>query len=153
MAKDINPLLLLPADWPKLSRLLAALLGSGMSLSFAPFGWSLLAPLLLLPLVLTCLIVSPRDASAHAFWFALGMFITGTYWIYISVHGFGNAAPWIAVLLMIGLALIMAFLIWIAGWLTSLLSNGEHMRLLLVAPAAWKSDIPNVAPKSPKSPP
>jgi apolipoprotein N-acyltransferase len=129
--------LLLPADRPVLSRLIAFLVGSAMSLSFAPFGYSLLAPLLVLPLLYICMIVSPRDAGGHAYWFGLGMFLTGTYWIYISVHVFGNAALWIALLLMVGLAVIMALFLWIAGWLISRLSQGEPWRLLFVVPAAW----------------
>ena len=137
MVKDIHPILLLPADRPRLSRLVAFILGSAMSLGFAPFGWPLLLPLLLLPLLFVCKMVSPRDAGGHAFWFGLGMFLTGTYWIYISVHVFGNAAPWIAFLLMIGLAVIMATFLWIAGWLISRLSQGEAWQMLLVAPAAW----------------
>lgn len=108
-----------------------------MSLAFAPFGVSVLTPLLLLPLLYVCMTVSPRDAGGHAFWFGLGMFLTGTYWIYISVHVFGNAALWIALLLMIGLAVIMATFLSIAGWLISRLSHGEPWLLLLVAPAAW----------------
>lgn len=137
MAKELHPILLLPADRPALSRLIVFVLGSAMSLCFAPFGWSILAPFLLLPLLYVCLTVSPRDAGGHTFWFALGMFLAGTYWIYISVHVFGNAAPWIALLLMVGLALIMASFLWIAGWLISRLSQGEPWLLLLVAPAAW----------------
>lgn len=137
MAKDIHPAFLLPADRPALSRLIAFILGAAMSLSFAPYGLSLLTPLLLLPLLHVCMNVSPRDAGAHAFWFGLGMFLTGTYWIYISVHVFGNAALWIALLLMVGLAIIMALLIGVAGWLISRLSQGESWQMLLVAPAAW----------------
>lgn len=137
MAKDTHPILLLPADRPKTSRLIAFVLGAATTLAFAPFGWSLLAPLLLLPLLYICLSVAPRDAAAHAFWYGFGLFLTGTYWIYISVHVFGNAAVWIAFLLMIGLALLMATLISGAGWLMSRLSQGEPWLLLLVAPAAW----------------
>jgi apolipoprotein N-acyltransferase len=116
---------------------MAFVLGSAMSLAFAPFGVSVLTPLLLLPLLYVCMTVSPRDAGGHAFWFGLGMFLTGTYWIYISVHVFGNAALWIAVLLMVGLALIMATFLYIAGWLISRLSHGEPWQMLLVAPASW----------------
>jgi apolipoprotein N-acyltransferase len=137
VTKDIHPIFLLPADRPSLSRLIAFVVGSAMSLSFAPFGLSLLAPLLVLPLLYICMIVSPRDAGGHAFWFGLGMFLTGTYWIYISVHIFGNAALWIALLLMVGLAVIMALFLWISGWLMSRLSKGETWLLLFVGPAAW----------------
>ncbi len=116
---------------------MAFLLGAATTLAFAPFEWSLLAPLLLLPLLYICLTVAPRDAAAHAFWYGFGLFLSGTYWIYISVHVFGNAAIWIALLLMIGLALLMAAFLSIGGWLISRLSHGEPWLLLLVAPAAW----------------
>jgi apolipoprotein N-acyltransferase len=97
----------------------------------------LLAPLLILPLLFICLTVSPRDAARHAFWYGFGLFLTGTYWIYISVHVFGNAALWIALLLMVGLSLIMAGLVSVSGWLISRLSQGESWRLLVIGPAAW----------------
>jgi len=137
VAKELHPVFLLPADRPAVSRLVVFVLGCAMSLGFAPFGWSLLAPLLVLPLLYICMTVSPRDAGSHAFWFGLGMFLTGTYWIYISVHVFGNAALWIALLLMVGLAMVMAMFLWIAGWLISHLSQGEPWLMLFVAPAAW----------------
>jgi apolipoprotein N-acyltransferase len=117
--------------------LIAFLTGAATTLAFAPFGLSLLVPLLLLPLFYVFLTVAPRDAAVHAFWYGFGLFLTGTYWIYISVHVFGNAALWIAVVLMLGLALIMAFFLSLGGWLTSRLSEGEPWRLLLIAPAAW----------------
>ncbi|NQV86390.1 MAG: hypothetical protein HQ492_04870, partial [Woeseiaceae bacterium] len=101
----------LTADWPKISRALAFVIGALTTLVFAPTEWALLAPLLTLPLLFVALTTSPKDAAAHYFWFGFGLFLSGTYWIYISVYVFGNAALWIAVLLMVGLSLIMgAFL-------------------------------------------
>lgn len=135
--KDIHPLFLLPADRPVLSRFLVFLLGAATTLAFAPFSWSLLAPLLILPLLYICLTVAPRDAAGHAFWYGFGLFLTGTYWIYISVHVFGNAALWIALFLMIGLSLIMAALLSLSGWLISRLSQGESWRIVIIGPAAW----------------
>ena len=135
--KDLHFLLSFAADRPKLSRLIAFLAGTAMTLVFAPAEWSLLAPVLTLPLLYISLTASPKDAGAHYFWFGFGMFLTGTYWIYISVHVFGNAALWIALLLMVGLSLIMAMFLWLAGWATSRFSHGEPWRLLFVGPAAW----------------
>ena len=137
MAKYGHPIFLIPADRPRLSRFIAFIAGAATTLAFAPFGWSLLAPLLLLPLLYVCLTVAPRDAAGHTFWYGFGLFLTGTYWIYISVHVFGNAALWIAILLMVGLALIMAFFLSLAGWLISRVSEGEPWLLVLVAPASW----------------
>ncbi len=130
-------LLTLPADKPRVSRLICFVLGALTTLSFAPFQLSLLTVLLVLPLLFVCLTVSPRDAGGHAFWYGLGLFLSGTYWIYISVVVFGQAPAWIALLLMFGLALIMSAWLFAAGWLISRLTHGEPILLLLVAPAAW----------------
>ncbi|MCJ7589994.1 MAG: apolipoprotein N-acyltransferase [Woeseiaceae bacterium] len=127
----------LTADQPKISRALAFVIGALTTLVFAPAEWSLLAPLLIVPLLFVALTVSPKDAAAHYFWYGFGFFLSGTYWIYISVHVFGNAAPWIALLLMVGLSLIMGGFLSIAGWLSSHLSHGEPWRIFFVGPAAW----------------
>ena len=76
-------------------------------------------PLVLLPLLYVCLSESPRVAGKHGFWFGFGFFLTGTYWIYISVVVFGQAPVWIALLLMIGLVLIMSLWLWLTAWLIS----------------------------------
>ncbi|MDH3265905.1 MAG: hypothetical protein OEM25_02960, partial [Gammaproteobacteria bacterium] len=123
-------LLLLPADRPRISQLILFLLGCLTTLAFAPFGWSLLPLVVLLPLLYVCLTNSPRDSAKHAFWFGFGMFLSGTYWIYISVVVFGQAPVWIAMILMVGLVLIMSLYFWVLGWLISRLASGEPWRLL-----------------------
>jgi len=137
VAKDKHPIFLLPADKPVVSRLIVFVLGAATTTAFAPFGWWLLALLLILPLLYVCLTVAPRDSAAHGFWYGFGFYLTGTYWIYISVHVFGNAALWLALLLMVGLALIMASFVALGAWLMSKLSQGEPWLLVLLAPAAW----------------
>lgn len=97
----------------------------------------MLVPLVLVPFLYVCLTNSPRDSAKHGFWLGFGMFLTGTYWIYISVAVFGQAPTWIALLLMIGLVLLMSVYLWIMGWLISRLASGEPWLLLVVAPAVW----------------
>ncbi len=126
-----------PADRPWTSRGILFLLGCLLTTAFAPFGLSLLVPVLLLPLLYVCLSVSPRDAGWLSFFFGFGLFLSGTYWIYISVVIFGEAPTWIALVLMLGLVLIMSAWLYAAGWLTSRLAHGEPWLLLLVAPAVW----------------
>lgn len=130
-------LLTFPADRPGLSRLILFALGCLTTLAFEPFGVSVLAPLVIVPLLFICVTVAPRDAAGHAFWYGFGLFLAGTYWIYISVVVFGQAPAWVALLLMLGLTLIMALWLALAGWLISHLSRGDTWLLLLVAPAAW----------------
>jgi len=121
--KDQNFLFSLTADRPKISRLVVFVIGCAMTLVFAPAEWSILAPLLILPLLFVALTVSPKETGAHFFWFGFGLFLTG--------------AVWIALLLMVGLSWIMAMFLGLVGWLMSRLSHGEPWRLLFVAPAAW----------------
>ena len=136
MAREPS-ILLLPADRPRLSQLIFFLLGCLTTLAFAPFEWSLLVPLVLLPFLYVCLTNAPRDAGKHGFWFGFGLFLTGTYWIYISVVIFGEAPAWIAILLMLGLVLIMSAYFWFTAWAISRFASGEPWRMLAVAPAVW----------------
>ena len=126
-----------PADRPWTSRGILFVLGCLMTTAFAPFGLSLLVPVVLLPLLYVWLSVSPRDAGWLSFWFGFGLFLSGTYWIYISVVIFGEAPAWIALILMLGLVLIMSAYFFAAGWLISRLARGEPWLLLVVAPATW----------------
>lgn len=127
----------LPADRPRVTRFIFLVLGCLATTTFAPLGWFLLLPVLLLPFLYLCLTLSPRDAARHGFWFGFGLFLSGTYWIYISVVVFGKAPVWIALLLMIGLVLLMSMWLWLTGWLISRLAHGEPWWLLAVAPAGW----------------
>ena len=91
--------------------------GALLVLSFAPFGWFFLAPCLLLPLLYGCLQCTPRMAATHGFWFGAGLFLAGTYWLYISIHVFGEAPLLLAIFLMLGLVVIMGLYYAAAGWL------------------------------------
>jgi len=130
-------LVTLPADRPRISRLICFVAGCLTTLAFDPFGLSYLAPILLLPVLFVCMTTAPRDAAGHAFWYGFGLFLTGTYWIYISVVVFGQAPVWIALLLMLGLTIIMSFWLFVAGWIISRLTQGEPLQLLATAPAGW----------------
>lgn len=108
-----------------------------LTLTFAPFNFYLLAPVLALPIFITALYSPPRRAARHAFFFGFGLFVSGTYWIYVSVHVFGQAPLWIAMFLMFGLVVIMAAYCAGIGWLIARLSGGNPWRLALVGPAVW----------------
>ncbi len=127
----------MPVDRPVLSRAVFFGLGGLFTTVFEPAGLSLLVPVLLLPYFYVCLTLSPRDAAGHGFWFGAGLFICGTYWIYLSVTGPGQAEWWIGVLLVIVLSLIMAFYAALTAWLISRLSHSKPWWFLLVAPAGW----------------
>jgi apolipoprotein N-acyltransferase len=111
--------------------------GAMMTLAFAPLGGWAVAPVLVVPVLTLCLYAPPRAAARYAFWFGAGLFLFGTYWVYISIHVFGQAPLWLALLLMVGLVLIMAFWYAVVGWLVAVLARGSPARLILAAPAAW----------------
>ena len=82
--------------------------GAALGLSFAPFGWWPLA--ILMPAVLIFLWdgATPRRAAVLGFWFNVGTFSVGTYWLYISLQLIGHAPIPLALLLMAALALPIA---------------------------------------------
>ena len=84
----------MPAATAALSRprLLAALLtGGALPLAFAPFGWHPVAVLSLAALWWLWEDESPRAAKWIGFAWGVGAFLAGTYWLYISIHVFGEA--------------------------------------------------------------
>jgi apolipoprotein N-acyltransferase len=108
-----------------------------LTTAFAPLGLYALAPLIVLPLLAACLHARPREAAQLAFWFGAGLFLFGTYWLYTSIHVFGEAPLWIAVALMVGLVAIMACYFAAIGWLIATLAAGNPWRLVAVVPAGW----------------
>lgn len=123
----------------KSPRLIAAAGGIALSFAFAPFGqwWlALLAPALLM--LLWARSDSPREAAWLGFWFGLGLYAAGTWWLYISIRGFGGAPLLVAVFVMGALVGIMAAYQALLGyvvrrWLAPHTLAGR----LLAMPAAW----------------
>ncbi len=111
--------------------------GAMMTLAFAPLGGWALAPVFVVPVLTLCLYASPRVAARYAFWYGVGLFLFGTYWVHISIHVFGQAPLWLALVLMLGLVLVMALWYAVMGWLIAALCRGSPLRLVLAAPAAW----------------
>jgi apolipoprotein N-acyltransferase len=118
--------------------LLALLAGAALAGAFAPLNlWplALLCPALLMWLWQER---SPREAARLGFCFSFATFAAGTYWLYISIHGFGNAPIWVAFGLMLGLVSIMGLYhaglgYAVARWLP----RQGAARYLLGLPAAW----------------
>jgi apolipoprotein N-acyltransferase len=117
---------------------LAAAFGALLSLAFAPANLWFLA--ILCPAVLMWLWQgkSPRRAAALGFWFGFGTFAAGTYWLYISIHVFGQAPLWLAAFLMIALVAIMGLYHAALGYAVARWLPAQGLaRWLVGLPAAW----------------
>ena len=112
--------------------------GAALGLSFAPFGWWPLA--ILMPAVLIFLWdgATPRRAAVLGFWFNVGTFSVGTYWLYISLQLIGHAPIPLALLLMAALAAIMGLYHGLLGWLIAKYFPARGaVRWLIAIPGAW----------------
>ncbi len=116
----------------------AFILGAAMPLAFAPFHVWWLSPLLLVALFWLWEGMSPRQAARAGLTFGIGHFLTGTYWLYISIHVFGEAPLVLAVLLMLLLVFVMALYFALMGWLVTRIAPRPGLsRWLLVLPGVW----------------
>jgi apolipoprotein N-acyltransferase len=116
----------------------ALVAGAALSFAFAPFGlWPLavLAPALLFALWQDA---PPRRAAWLGFLFGAGTFGAGTWWLYISIHGFGEAPVWLTIVLIVALVAIMAAWQALLGYLAArLLPADGTARWLIGLPALW----------------
>jgi apolipoprotein N-acyltransferase len=117
---------------------LALLAGALLACAFAPLAlWplALLCPAVLMWLWEGC---SARAAAQSGFWFGVGTFGLGTWWLYVSIHGLGGAPVWLALALVIALVLIMGLYQALLGYLCArVLPAGGAMRYLVGLPALW----------------
>ena len=117
---------------------LSFLLGGALSLAFAPFEIFPLAVLCPAALFFMWESATPRRAAWLAFWFGAGTFLAGTYWLYTSVHIFGQAPIWVAFLLMLGLVAIMGLYHAAVGYASMRwLPARATLRWLVGVPAMW----------------
>ena len=81
---------------------------------------------------------APRTAALTGFLFGVGTFGAGTYWLYISIHGFGQAPVWLALSLMAALVAIMACYGAVLGYVAArwMPARGAW-RWLVGLPAGW----------------
>jgi apolipoprotein N-acyltransferase len=121
-----------------LSNAIALAAGAALACAFAPLDWwplALLCPALLMWLWEDS---TPRRAAWSGFYFGAGTFGLGTWWLYISVHGFGGAPIWLTMVIVLGLVAIMAAYHALLGFLAAryLPARGAG-RYLLGLPSLW----------------
>jgi apolipoprotein N-acyltransferase len=127
----------LDAGWLR-SPWLAVPLGALQSLAFAPAGAWPLGVLCLAALFWLWRDAPPKRAAWTGFAFVGGLFLAGTYWLYVSIHVFGRAPIPLALFLMLGMVAIMGSYAAATGWaLARWFPRARLAGLLLVVPAAW----------------
>ena len=112
--------------------------GAVLNLAFAPFGVWLLA--ILCPALLFALIrgLPARLAAWTGAAFAAGLFAFGTYWLYTSIHHFGQAPIWLTLILQAALVAIMAvYSAALCGLANRFWPNAGVARQWLVLPSLW----------------
>lgn len=117
----------------------AVLLAGGLlTLAYAPFNiypLALLAPLLLL---WSCSQTTPGIAARRGFLFGLAHFGSGVYWVYISLHTYGQAPLAFALLATLLLVLYMSLYPMLVMYLlTRITARDSVIKYLLIAPALW----------------
>lgn len=114
-------------------------MGLLMPLGFAPFE---IYPLTIVGVAALFALfegVPPGEAAGRGFAFGAGTFLAGTYWLYISIHIFGQAPVIVAVVLMLVLVSIMGAYFALMGFVANrwLRVNSGPLRWLLMLPALW----------------
>lgn len=99
--------------------LLSALAGALLPLAFAPHGQFWLAPLCYAVLFHSWSDATPRRALGVGFVFGCASFGFGTYWTYIAVRVFGEAPAVLAGGLTLGLTVLLAAFVALAGFLAA----------------------------------
>ncbi|MCL5260136.1 MAG: apolipoprotein N-acyltransferase [Gammaproteobacteria bacterium] len=118
--------------------LIAIAAGLALPFAFAPFGYYPLAILVPALLMFLWLNATPRQAFSRGWLFGLGFFGLGVYWIFISIHQFGEAPVWLALLITALLVMFLALYIAINGYLiTQVFKNNSLTKFLLAFPASW----------------
>ncbi len=116
----------------------AFLLGAATVPAFAPFY---IYPLPLITLAAFAVLLlragSTRRAVATGFSFGLGLLVTGTSWVYVSLHDYGGMPMPVAALATLIFCAIYATCPAIASGLIYRLRSPTGSKLLLLFPALW----------------
>jgi apolipoprotein N-acyltransferase len=129
-----------------LPRPASAALRAGLALAAGAALTAAFAPLNLWPLAVLCPAVllwlwqdaTAREAARLGFCFNSALFAAGTYWLYVSIHIFGGAPVWLAVVLMLGLVAVMGLYHAALGYAVARwLPRTGAVRWLVALPASW----------------
>lgn len=120
---------------------LAAIAGIIMPFAFAPYDMPFLALLSLVLIMLCWSGISPKRAFVRGWFYGLGMFGFGIYWLHISMNQFGGIGVPLSVFLTALFVMFYALFPAITGYMARRFSDrGEHQlarEYLIIVPAMW----------------
>src|SRR3990167_4867546 len=131
---------MLMKKWHKIQliNLTAVVLGIALTFAFAPYEIYPLAILAPAGLLFLWLRASIRGAFWLGFLFGLGLFGAGVYWIFISIHFFGEIPNILAGTITAGLVAILALFPAITGFLLNrYFPINNTTKLICAFPALW----------------
>lgn len=121
-----------------LTGLAAAACGALLTLAFAPFAIFPFAILALAGLIFLTNQAHPAKAGWLGFWFGMGLFSTGVYWIYISISRYGDVPAPVAGLITVALMMVLSTFPAIACYLANrYFGNHRAERNVFAFPAFW----------------
>ena len=118
--------------------LLCVVLGAASVLGFAPF-YLFPVPVLTLAALAWAWQQAPGagQTAILGFGFGLGYFLTGTSWVYVSMHDFGGMAWPVAAAATTVFCTILALFPAAAGWLFARTPASGWVAPVIIFPAAW----------------
>jgi len=118
--------------------LISPIAGVLLTLAFAPFNYSYLAIGSLVVVFLSWLNCSAARAALRAYLYGLGLFGSGVSWVYISIHDYGGAPVFGAILLTLLVVFFWSLFPALTAYLTvKLAANKDKNRVLWLAPFVW----------------
>ena len=124
----------LPA-WADLS--LSAALGALQTIAFVHTGWWWLQLLCIAVLAHRVFAASVRRAAALGLAFGAAWLAAGVWWLFISMHRYGNLPAWMAALAVLALALALALYLALAMAAAARWRSGSAGRDVACFAAAW----------------
>lgn len=117
--------------------LLCLIAGILLTLSFAPFYLSYLAPISLALALYTWQNTSQKAALWRGFLYGLGFFGSGIFWVAISIYRYGGADLFLAILITAGFIIVLACLPACQAVLYTLFYRRQPLFTWLFFPLSW----------------
>ena len=117
--------------------LLAAALGAAQTAPFVHTAWWPLQMLCITLLAQRVLAASVRRAAALGWAFGTAWLVAGVWWMFISLHRYGNLPAWMAALAVLALSLALSLYVALAMAAVARWRSGSLWRDTLCFGAAW----------------